>query len=177
MDENDTLHLLRNARHEWLNKIQLVQGKLALNKSEEAKQHLDELVDIWRNEGKLTNLNLPKTAFYLLTYNWYAPAVKLHVEVAGAAYDCFSADEVLAARLSEVMQVAERQSEQASSTGHADVRLQTEPEFFVEVRAAFVPGNLTVLESELTACEQQGTIQSWDADESGMHVTMNVKLG
>ncbi|QED48779.1 sporulation initiation phosphotransferase B [Cytobacillus dafuensis] len=64
------IEVLRYARHDWLNKIQLIKGNLALNKIDRAKEIIDEIVVEAQQEAKLSNLNIPQFASLLLTYNW-----------------------------------------------------------------------------------------------------------
>lgn len=66
----DVIEVLRYARHDWLNKIQLIKGNLALNKIDRAKEIIDEIVVDAQAEAKLSNLNIPQFASLLLTYNW-----------------------------------------------------------------------------------------------------------
>jgi stage 0 sporulation protein B (sporulation initiation phosphotransferase) len=79
--EWDTLSVLRHARHDWLNKIQLIKGNLALDKVERVKEIIDEIIIEARQESKLTNLNLPQFASSLLTCNWENHSFQIEYEV------------------------------------------------------------------------------------------------
>ncbi|GLB58357.1 sporulation initiation phosphotransferase B [Cytobacillus sp. NCCP-133] len=75
------IEVLRHARHDWLNKIQLIKGNLSLNKVDRAKEIIDEIVVEAQQEAKLTNLNLPEFASLLFTYNWENHSFQLEYEV------------------------------------------------------------------------------------------------
>lgn len=75
------IEVLRHARHDWLNKIQLIKGNLSLNKVERAKEIIDEIVVEAQQEAKLSNLNLPQFASLLFTYNWENHSFQLEYEV------------------------------------------------------------------------------------------------
>lgn len=71
MNKNwNTIEVLRHARHDWLNKIQLIKGNLSLNKIERVKEIIEEIIVETEQEAKLSNLKIPQFASLLLTYNW-----------------------------------------------------------------------------------------------------------
>ncbi|MBK5462486.1 Spo0B domain-containing protein [Peribacillus sp. TH16] len=71
MDKNwTTIETLRQTRHDWLNRIQIIKGNLELNKIDRVKGIIDEIIIETQNEARLTNLNLPKFSEMLLTSNW-----------------------------------------------------------------------------------------------------------
>lgn len=80
--EWDTIEVLRHARHDWLNKLQLIKGNLSLNKVDRVKEIIEEIIIEARQETKLTNLNLPQFASALLTCNWEDHLFQLEYEVA-----------------------------------------------------------------------------------------------
>ncbi|MFO1443082.1 sporulation initiation phosphotransferase B [Bacillus sp. Bva_UNVM-123] len=71
MNKNwNTIEVLRHARHDWLNKIQLIKGNLSLNKVDRVKEIIDEIIVETQQEAKLSNMKIPQFASLLLTYNW-----------------------------------------------------------------------------------------------------------
>lgn len=66
----NTIEVLRHARHDWLNKIQLIRGNLSLNKMERIQEIIEEIMLEAEQEAKLSNLKIPQFASLLLTYNW-----------------------------------------------------------------------------------------------------------
>ncbi len=94
MKERTVVDVLQYARHDWLNKIQLLKGNLALNKIERVKAIIDEMVIDAQNETKLTNLNTPNFAELLMTFSWDVHNFTLEYEVLNeekslAKYDNF----------------------------------------------------------------------------------------
>ncbi|WP_212964996.1 Spo0B C-terminal domain-containing protein [Lederbergia ruris] len=70
IDKEETLTLLQHARHDWLNRIQLIKGYLALGKVDQAERVIEEIVLESQQETKLTKLGLPEFATLLLLHNW-----------------------------------------------------------------------------------------------------------
>ncbi|MFD9624903.1 Spo0B domain-containing protein [Peribacillus muralis] len=71
MDKNwTTIETLRQTRHDWLNKIQIIKGNLELNRIDRVKGIIDEIIIETQNEARLSSLNLPKFTEMLLTSNW-----------------------------------------------------------------------------------------------------------
>jgi stage 0 sporulation protein B (sporulation initiation phosphotransferase) len=68
--EWNTVEVLRHARHDWLNQIQLIKGNLDLNKLDRVREIIDEIVMEAQNESKLSNLNSHQFATLLLTSKW-----------------------------------------------------------------------------------------------------------
>jgi len=87
--------VLRHSRHDWLNKIQLIKGNVALHKYDRVKEIIDEIVMETQNESKLTNLHLDKLSTYLMTFNWEKHPFMLEYEVIGEAGDLSSYDVAL----------------------------------------------------------------------------------
>ncbi|KAB2338702.1 sporulation protein [Cytobacillus depressus] len=77
----DVIEVLRFARHDWLNKIQLIKGNLALNKIDRAKEIINEIVIEAQSEAKLSNLNIPQFASLLLTFNWENHSFQIEYDV------------------------------------------------------------------------------------------------
>jgi stage 0 sporulation protein B (sporulation initiation phosphotransferase) len=84
MENNwDIVKVLRYARHDWLNKVQLIKGNLSLNRLERVQDIIDEIVMAAQQEAKLSNLNLPQFAGLLLITNWNQHHFRLEYEVLG----------------------------------------------------------------------------------------------
>ncbi|MBM7660668.1 stage 0 sporulation protein B (sporulation initiation phosphotransferase) [Bacillus mesophilus] len=97
MNEKDwtIVDILRHSRHDWLNKLQLIKGNLALDRTDRVKEIIEEIVIETQNEAKLTNLQLPQLAGYLLTYNWDSHHFYLEFEVLGHTYNLEKYDELI----------------------------------------------------------------------------------
>jgi stage 0 sporulation protein B (sporulation initiation phosphotransferase) len=93
MKEWKVVDVLRHSRHDWLNKLQLIKGNLALDRTERAKEIIEEIVIEAQNEAKLTNLQLNTLAGYLMTYNWDSHHFTLEFEVLGNTYNLSKYDE------------------------------------------------------------------------------------
>lgn len=65
-----TVELLRQSRHDWLNKIQIIKGNIELNKIDRVKGLIDEIIVESNQEARLSNLNLPKFSELMMTANW-----------------------------------------------------------------------------------------------------------
>ncbi|MFE4096375.1 Spo0B domain-containing protein [Priestia sp. YIM B13484] len=85
--EWDVVEVLRYARHDWLNKLQLIKGNLALNRLDRANEIIEEIVNESKHESKLTNINMRLFAGFVMTYHWNNHAVRLDVEVLGELKD------------------------------------------------------------------------------------------
>jgi stage 0 sporulation protein B (sporulation initiation phosphotransferase) len=91
-----TIDVLRHARHDWLNRLQLIKGNLALNKTERVKEIIEEIVIEAQQEAKLSNLKIPQFAALLLTYNWQSHFFQLEFEVLNEI-ECLGLDDQLLA--------------------------------------------------------------------------------
>jgi stage 0 sporulation protein B (sporulation initiation phosphotransferase) len=93
--EWNAVTLLRYARHDWLNKLQLVKGNLSLNYIDRANEIIDEIINEAKHEAKLSNLHLSKTTELLLTFNWSNNKFQLETEVIGEERNLSYYDEAL----------------------------------------------------------------------------------
>lgn len=69
-EREEVLSLLQHTRHDWLNRIQLIKGYLALGKVDQAERVIEEIVLESQQESKLTQLGLPEFASLLILHNW-----------------------------------------------------------------------------------------------------------
>lgn len=76
-----TIDLLRHSRHDWLNKIQLIQGNLALGKMDRVSGLIEEIIIDAKQEAKVSNLDMPCLAELLLTGNWLHYTFELGYEI------------------------------------------------------------------------------------------------
>lgn len=99
--------VLRHSRHDWLNRLQLIKGNLALDHIDRAKEIIEEIIIQSRQEAKLSNLNAPELTEYILTFNWCNHLFRLDFEVIGDEYDIsnYEADLIeLVARFTEAIE-------------------------------------------------------------------------
>ncbi|MFC7393201.1 Spo0B C-terminal domain-containing protein [Scopulibacillus cellulosilyticus] len=95
INETELIELLRNERHEWLNELQLIKAYLSLNRLEEIENVIERIIMKSKNEAQLSNLNIPRCAALLLTYNSYSHLLKLEFEVIGKGFKLNQYDEEL----------------------------------------------------------------------------------
>ncbi len=81
MKDWNLVDVLEHSRHDWLNKLQLIKGNIALNRIDRAKMIIEEIVIEAQNETKLTNLRLRNLAGLFMTFNWGSHHFVLEFEV------------------------------------------------------------------------------------------------
>ncbi|MGG3738495.1 Spo0B domain-containing protein [Aeribacillus pallidus] len=96
MDKKWTIvEVLRHARHDWLNQLQLIQGYITLNKLDRVKELINEIVARAQEDSKLSNLQLPRVAERLITHNWEPHAFQISYEIHAKANEISISDEWL----------------------------------------------------------------------------------
>ncbi|MGG1575316.1 Spo0B C-terminal domain-containing protein [Fictibacillus sp. NRS-1165] len=90
-----TLELLRHARHDWLNQLQLIKANLSMGRAERANEIIEEIILASRHESNLMNLKVPELAEYLITFNWLKHPIVLEAKVTGEIRDLSKAEKVL----------------------------------------------------------------------------------
>lgn len=83
MREWNPVEVLRQSRHDWLNKLQLIKGYMALGNREKVEEVINEIIQEAEQETKLSNLPMSKFVSMILTYNWEGHPLHLHYEVKG----------------------------------------------------------------------------------------------
>lgn len=125
--EWDTLEVLKHARHDWLNRLQLIQGNLSLNKVDRVKEIIGEIIVEARQEAQLTNLNLPQFASELLTCNWDQHYFRLDYEVNKSSTIQHLDDKVLANWTNELFEILDASVEKFQEN-HLSVMIQADEE-------------------------------------------------
>ncbi|EIT85331.1 sporulation initiation phosphotransferase [Fictibacillus macauensis ZFHKF-1] len=82
-----TLDVVRHARHDWLNDLQLIKTNLSLGRTDRVEEIIAAIVQSSRHESHLMNINVPELAEFLITYNWLKYPIVLSVEVTGQVKD------------------------------------------------------------------------------------------
>jgi stage 0 sporulation protein B (sporulation initiation phosphotransferase) len=116
------LEALRHSRHDWLNKIQLIKGNLALNKIERVNEIIEDIVRDMQHETKLTNLRAGRFAELLMTYNWEARKVCVAYEVLGDGGDLSAHDDELTEWCAAFFEAVEQQAD-FHSENHLEVSI------------------------------------------------------
>jgi stage 0 sporulation protein B (sporulation initiation phosphotransferase) len=80
-NEWNLVEALRHARHDWMNRLQLIKGNMDLGRMDRARQIIEEIVAEAQNESKLSNLRMPEFAELMLSYNWETHFIKVEFEV------------------------------------------------------------------------------------------------
>lgn len=82
MEKNwTTVELLRHARHDWLNKIQLIKGNMSIGKMDRVEAIIEEIIMDAQMESKISNINMPLLAELILTGNWNRYTFELTYEM------------------------------------------------------------------------------------------------
>lgn len=130
----NALETLKHSRHDWLNKLQLIKGNLALNKKDRVNQIIDEIVMNAKHESNLTNLKADNFATHLMTFNWENHHFIIEYEVLGEIRDLSSYDVELSEWFQRFFQVL-NDSIKGNGNNHLSVSIdltQKKPRFFLD---------------------------------------------
>ncbi|ABO67882.1 MULTISPECIES: sporulation initiation phosphotransferase B [Geobacillus] len=105
------VEVMRHARHDWLNKIQLIKGHLALNKIERVQEVINGIIGEMQQETRLTNLKAERFAELVMTYNWEPRPVSLEYEITGGEADLSLYDKRLTEWCREFLRLLEMQAD------------------------------------------------------------------
>lgn len=101
----DVINILRHYRHDLLNHFQLINGYLAMGRTEKVQSLIDELVRQAKNESQLCNLNMSNFAEEMLTFNWASHAFCLNFEVLSKSEDWADHEQILLSFFRDVTSV------------------------------------------------------------------------
>ncbi|MGY4690471.1 Spo0B C-terminal domain-containing protein [Salibacterium sp. K-3] len=132
MDAQRQLDILRHARHDWMNIVQIIKGNLSLNRLDRIEEILNETIRKTEHESRLSHLGIPKTALFLLTFNWEQHRLSLDVEVPGECRDCSDLEDCWYEMLSSFTKELDAAVEPGAEN-HLLVTIHTEPEPYLEV--------------------------------------------
>ena len=122
--EWNTVEVLRHARHDWLNQMQLIKGNLDLNKLDRVREIINEIVIEAQNESKLSNLNSPQFATLLLTTRWENYSFEFEFQVIDEL-KCGSIDDVELEKFTKQFFVLLNESIQRFGENHLIVTIET----------------------------------------------------
>jgi stage 0 sporulation protein B (sporulation initiation phosphotransferase) len=70
LEYHEVMTLLGFTRHEWMNRLQLLHSYSKLGKDEKVQEKIEEAIHLADEERKLSNLNIPETFVWILSFNW-----------------------------------------------------------------------------------------------------------
>lgn len=179
MDRNwTTVEVLRQTRHDWLNKIQIIKGNLELNKIDRVKGFIEEIIIETQQEARLSSLNMPKFSELLLTANWESWAFNCEYEIVDVFEASKSIDELmyqwtrgyfqlLGEQLDPftenmlIIEISKKESKNMCCSFHLQGKLKEQ-----DIVKEFLSTSLT----------EQQTIDVQSSSEDELFFTMNVKI-
>lgn len=105
------LELLRYVRHDWLNRLQIIQGQLYLGNIEKAQSYISEVIEMEKNASYFTQLKCPQTTMLLFTHNWSMSSVQVYLKGEGKPQNWSEWDEPLHAFTKELLAILEGSSD------------------------------------------------------------------
>lgn len=81
MDSKETINLFDHRRHDQMNDLQLLLSYTAMGKIDRVEKILREKVNEANQERKLSNLNIPETALWVMSFNWNHDDIRLAYEI------------------------------------------------------------------------------------------------
>jgi stage 0 sporulation protein B (sporulation initiation phosphotransferase) len=121
----NTVDILRHARHDWLNKIQLIKGNLDLNKLDRVKQLIEEIVIEAQEEANLSNLKIPQFATLMFTANWESYSYQVEYDVINGL-EALTIDDALIANWTQNFFTALHTSVDVFGDNHLSVTIETQ---------------------------------------------------
>jgi stage 0 sporulation protein B (sporulation initiation phosphotransferase) len=99
ISETQLIDVLRVARHDWMNQLQLIKANLALNRLDRIDVIIDKIVKEAQSESHLSNLKAPKFASLLILQKNTTNAIILHINVPPLSVDLSDLDDQITANL------------------------------------------------------------------------------
>lgn len=172
MSEWGSLQLLRHARHDWLNDIQLINAYLSMGRMEQAKEVIEAVTATAYNHSKLTSMNIPNTAEMLITYNWEAHVCTLQVEVIGQVEDLSCCENQLFSFLQQLLACMEQAVDQVEENSVLITFLLNEEGHFLTVDFSGRLTNIDMFDKDWI--QTYFIIHEYEANVD--HLTLTVRL-
>lgn len=81
MQAKDVIKLFDHLRHDRMNDLQLLKAYASMGKTDNLQEKMQELAKKAEHERRLSNLEIPETALWLIRFNWDHTNVRLEYEV------------------------------------------------------------------------------------------------
>ncbi|WP_096224792.1 sporulation initiation phosphotransferase B [Geobacillus sp. FJAT-46040] len=170
------VEVMRHARHDWLNKIQLIKGHLALNKIERVQEIIEDMIGEMHQETRLTNLKAERFAELIMTYNWEPRPLVLEYEIMDGKADWSQYDEQLAEWCRKFFRLLEAQSDERTEN-HLCLSIELSDRraaLFLDYRGTFRDGE--TIRAWLECCEPSPPLRlaSFAAGEGELTVELEL---
>ncbi|WP_176330242.1 Spo0B domain-containing protein [Oceanobacillus rekensis] len=104
MDEY-IIRVLQHYRHDLMNRLQIVQGYLSMGKANQAEEKLSEVVDFYKEERKLMDLNVPSFMLWILEFNTTFKNFRLTYNIHAEYKSMHISDSILVGQCQEIMEL------------------------------------------------------------------------
>ncbi|QDP40736.1 Spo0B domain-containing protein [Radiobacillus deserti] len=111
-DEEKIVELLSFYRHDWLNDLQLLMGYASMGKMDKVRDKIEAAIEAAKMERRISNLNMSKTALWVISFNWYHSNFRLTFSVFKDYGNLSMFDESIHKQAVEFVQVLERCSDE-----------------------------------------------------------------
>lgn len=105
MDSKEAVNLFDHRRHDQMNDLQLLLSYTAMGKIDRVEKILREKVNEANQERKLSNLNIPETALWVMSFNWHYDDIRLAYEIELEKTDLSAYDEQIKRLSQRVMEI------------------------------------------------------------------------
>lgn len=99
----DLIQVVQHYRHDLMNRLQIVQGYLSMGKIEQAEEKLNEVVDFYKEERKLMDLNVPAFMLWILEFNTIFKNFRLTYKIHAGHKSMHISDSVLIGQCQKIM--------------------------------------------------------------------------
>lgn len=106
MKNDDVIKLLQHYRHDLMNQIQVIKGYASMKKNEQVDNKLNELIDYFNEERKLTSLNTPEFNLWVIKFNSLHDNIRLSYNI-HTVKSLRQIDKLLAKKSEEVIRAIE----------------------------------------------------------------------
>ncbi|MBM7554628.1 Spo0B domain-containing protein [Thalassobacillus pellis] len=111
MQADEVIRMLRHARHDWMNQLQLIQGYASMGKEGKMKDKINEVIASAEDERRLMNIKAPYLTLWLISFNWDHPYYRLSYKVNVDDVDLSHRDITMYAYCEELIRIFERFSD------------------------------------------------------------------
>lgn len=105
---HDIVYILKQYRHDWLNKIQLIKGNMELGRADRVEQLINEVILQSKSESDLSNLKMDRVASRLLTFNWDNHPYIILYEIIGGERDWRQKEDMIVKVLDEIFSILDQ---------------------------------------------------------------------
>ncbi|MGL4523479.1 MAG: Spo0B domain-containing protein [Bacilli bacterium] len=175
--DKELVECMKQTRHDWLNKLQLIRGYHALGQSERLTATIESIVYEMDQQSKLSSMGMDRIAVFIFRYGWTSQPLILTYEIIGPTPALQMFEDVLYSFFTNLVEQLEKFVDQSETSHSLHISFESDKEtvVYMDFNGKFknIASWQHILESICQECALSITIEALNQSAFTLSVSLD----